>query len=544
MKRSKKANGKLGKACGGLLMLGLTAQVQAVRADYRTVDGYGNNETHPEWGAAQALLLRGVSGSHYADGLSEMAGSSRPSARAVSNQLCDQPADRPNPFGMSDFVWAWGQFIDHDLGLTEGVEEWAPIAVPLNDPYFDVFGTGTEVIPFRRAFYDSTTGVTSPREHVNEVTGFLDGSMVYGSDEVRAQWLREGVGGRLKVTPRASGDLLPYNDGTMLNAGPGEQPSFSTTLFVAGDIRANEQPVLASLHTLFVREHNRLAGWLASNEPGLSDEELYQRARRIVVGEIQRITYEEFLPALLGASAMPPYQGYSPEVNAGIATAFSTAAYRLGHTMINSLLLRLEENGTTHPAGHLSLRDAFFASTPELLESHGVEPLFRGLAAQRAQDVDLEVVDALRNFLFGEPGAGGLDLAALNVQRGRDMGLPDFNLLRGDYGLPLLSSFVEVTSDPAVQAVLGTLYGTVDDIDPFVGLLAEDDVHNSAVGPTLRAVLVDQFTRTRDGDRFWYQAVLTGRDRAEVMKTKLSDVIARNTNASVQKKAFQIPEGH
>jgi peroxidase len=528
------------------IILSLTIVVVAAGANepgVRPIDGFGNNRAHPAWGTPGVHLLRGASGAHYADGLSMLAGPTRPSPREVSDAVFEQQMSIPNGAGLSDFIWTWGQFLDHDLDLTEAAREAEPIPVPAGDPFFDPFFTGTQTIAFHRSLFDPATGVTMPREQVNEITGYIDGSNVYGSMPERATWLRAGTGGRLKVTPTAVGDLLPFNDGSQPNAGSPETPNLSTTLFVAGDIRANEQPTLACLHTLFVREHNWQAARLAREHPGLDDEQLYQHARRIVVGEIEAITYREFLPALLGPDALDDDDAYDPDVDPGVATVFATAAYRLGHTLLSPFIQRLREDGRPTADGPLALRDAFFAATAPLLMQDGLEPFFRGLAAQRAQALDVHVIDDVRNFLFGAPRSGGLDLVSLNIQRGRDHGLPDFNGVRADYGLPRKATFAEITADPALAQTLATVYGDVDDIDAFAGMLAEDVVPGGLVGETLRAVLVDQFRRARAGDRFWYTRTLRGADLVTVRKTRLSDVIRRNTTVRhLQRNVFFVPD--
>jgi hypothetical protein len=132
--------------------------------------------------------------------------------------------------------------------------------------------------------------------------------------------------------------------------------------------------------------------------------------------------------------------------------------------------------------------------------------MLKGLASQLGQENDLLLVDGVRNNLFGPPGAGGLDLAALDIQRGRDHGLPDYNTLRKTYGLERVTSFDQISSDPATQAKLQQLFGTVDNIDAFVGALAEDHLPGSGVGPLVHAVVGNQFERLRDGDRFFYTA--------------------------------------
>src|SRR5207249_8740239 len=122
-----------------------------------------------------------------------------------------------------------------------------------------------------------------------------------------------------------------------------------------------------------------------------------------------------------------------------------------------------------------------------------------------SSEVDNTIVNSVRNFLFGEPGQGGFDLASLNIQRGRDHGLPDYNTVRAAYGLRRVTAFSQITSNVDVQNKLRSLYGNVNNIDLWVGALAEDHVAGSSTGPLIRAALKDQFTRLRDGDRFWYQ---------------------------------------
>jgi peroxidase len=534
----------------GLILLTLTLAFAASAdfdsaspaEEFRTFDGTGNNLTHLDWGAAGAHLLRQASGAHYSDGIASMGGAGQASPRAISNAIFDQRHLIYNSVGHSDYIWTWGQFLDHDLSLTPGANESVPIPVPPGDPFFDPKFTGTGIIPFHRSVYDFATGSTSPREQINLVTGYIDGSMVYGSDGNRASWLRAHIGGQLKVSHRPEGDLLAYNDGTVINAGPPEVPDFSTALFVAGDIRVNEQPTLACMHTLFVREHNYQAARIAAQDSRLSDEEVFQRARRIVIAEIQAITYEEFIPALLGPGALRPDRGYDPAVNAGIAQVFSTAAYRLGHTLLSTQIPRLDEHGNSLPGGPLILRDIFFNPTPPLLEKDGIEPILRGIATHMAQDLDNHIIDDVRNFLFGPPGAGGLDLVSLNIQRGRDHGLPDFNTVRVDFGLPRKTSFLQITSDPALAEELADIYGAVDNIDVFAGLLVEDRLPGMIVGETLRAILIDQFERSRAGDRFFYTRSLSGEELARVRTTRLSDIIRRNTSIrDLQNDVFFVP---
>jgi hypothetical protein len=492
-------------------------------AEARSIDGSGNNLADPAMGAAGTALRRLVPAA-YADGVSAMAGPGRPGPREVSNAVCAQGGSIPNPLGASDWLWQWGQFLDHDLDLTEGADppEPAPIAIPAGDPFFDPQGTGTQTMRFNRSLSDpaSGTGPGNPRLQVNEITAWIDASMVYGSDAARARSLRTLDGtGRLRTS---AGGLLPFNAPSLPNSG-GAAP----TSFLAGDVRVNEQVGLIAVHTLFMREHNRKAAEIAARDPGLSDDEIYERARRFVGALVQAISTREFLPALLGPGALPAYRGYDPSVDARISTIFSTASYRFGHSALSPRILRLDASLAEIPAGHLPLRSAFFGTAAVI--SDGIDPILRGLAIGRAQRVDALIIDDVRNFLFGPPGAGGFDLASLNIQRGRDHGLPGYNEAREALGLPRRATFSEMTSDPTVRARLASVYADPDEVDVWLGGLCEDPLPGAHVGPLVARVLREQFTALRDGDRFWYERALPPEVRDEVSRTRLSDVIRRNT---------------
>ncbi|KLU04195.1 Peroxinectin [Rhodopirellula islandica] len=495
----------------------------SVSDEVRSIDGTGNNIENPELGSTNTELLRATE-NDYADGITEPSGEDRPSAREISNTLAAaDPEGTTNDRDLTSFVYAWGQFIDHDidLSLTQDTEgESFDIEVPEGDAYFDPFSTGEATIGLTRSVMADGTGtsVDNPAEQVNAITAWIDGSQVYGSDQETADSLREFVGGRLLITEDG---LLPTDENEGL---------------LAGDIRAAENVILTSMQALFVREHNRLADEISAKNPSLSDEEIYQEARATVIAEMQSITLNEYLPALLGEDAISEYSGYDSAVDPSIANEFSTAAFRFGHTTLNDEF-RFVDNDGNEIAESIALADAFFQ--PELLEDTGIDPLLKYAASSLSQEVDLEVVDSLRNFLFGPPGAGGFDLVSLNIQRGRDHGLADFNSTREAYGLEAVESFDQITSDADVAANLEALYGDVNNIDLWVGLLAEDHTEDGSLGETATAIISDQFERLRDGDRFWYENTMTDREVREIENTSLGDIIARNTNVnSLQENVF------
>lgn len=484
----------------------------------RSIDGQGNNLRNTEWGAAETVVVR-LASIAYGDGLGTPAGSGRPSAREVSNAVFAQTDTTPNRYGVTDYLWQWGQFLDHDIVETPTIDpaEAFDILVPTGDPYFDPTGSGTVTIPLNRSLYEEVGGV---RQQVNAITAYIDASNVYGSDDARAFALRTLDGsGKLKTS---DGDLLPFNEDGLPNA-----PTTDSFLFLAGDVRANEQLGLTAMHTLFVREHNFWAEQFASADPSLSGEDLYQMARTMVAAEMQCITYREFLPLLIGREGLSYYRGYKASLEPSISNEFGVAAYRVGHTMLSPQLLRVGADGNEAPEGHIALASAFF--NPAEIVAYDIDSILRGLASQTCQEIDAQLIDDVRNFLFGPPGSGGFDLAALNIQRGRDHGIPGYNQLREDIGLGAVSSFDQITVDTDVAANLASVYDTVDDIDAWVGLLAEDHVEGTMVGETVGAILADQFIRLRDGDRFFYRSYLPGPVVRLVEEQTLATIIRRNT---------------
>jgi len=236
------------------------------------------------------------------------------------------------------------------------------------------------------------------------------------------------------------------------------------------------------------------------------------------------------LPALLGPHELPEYTGYKPDIDASISNVFGTAAYRFGHSMVNSQLLRLEKDmQTSIPAGPLSLVDSFFK--PALLRDPslgGVAPILRGLVVQPAEEIDVQVIDELRNSLFNSSD----DLCTRNVQRGRDHSLPTFQAARRQIGLAPLRDFTDIP-DQKVRKKFQKAYKDVEDIDLFVGGLAEPHYGKGNLGETFHHIIRDQFLRLRDGDRYWYEQ--DPELVAFVDGVYLRDVIARNVDGISRK---------
>nr|QBK93534.1 MAG: heme peroxidase [Pithovirus LCPAC404] len=477
--------------------------------EYRTLSGTGNNRKHSEYGTTNQPLLR-IVGSDYADGYGSPSGSSRSSARLISNICANQINVTPNKKGASNIFWLYGQLQDHTFSLVDTHDEPFNIPVPKGDPFFDPESTGDKVINMNRSEYLEGTGVSgTPRAYNNILSSFIDGSNIYGSTEERNNYIRTFKYGLLK---ESHGHMLPITDNQQPNAG-----SDLSAVFLAGDIRANEHIGLTAIHTLFVREHNYWCSKIRKYYSRMKDEKIYQTAKVIVEAEIQAITFREFLPLLLGRSGIRKYSGYNCEVNPQISNLFSVCCYRL-HFLIPSRVLK--DN---------NLKNLFFRSYL-MGNKYDLEYIFKYFIKYPCNRSAGTFVSDLRNFLFGDPGQGGHDLCALNVQRGRDHGLPDYNTTRVELGLTKKNSFDEVSSNQGVAATLEEAYGNIDDCDPFIMGINEDKYNSSSMlGELFHTVVTDQFSRIRDGDRFWYENRMNRRQITFINQQTLSVIIKRNT---------------
>lgn len=480
----------------------------------RFLDGVTNNIDHPRWGAVGEPFIRLVSFA-YADGIGAPAGPRRPNARLISNRIFRQADSIPSRQGLSDLAGIWALFVSHDLQSFRAAEPEESFGIP-TPPDDEVFPPGS-VIPLARWIHDVSTGRSrnNPRRQINNSTSFLDGSVVYGIDATRSAAIRTFVRGGLKTS---EGNLLPLNTFGLPNRVPG------ANFFLAGDERANTTTALAAIQTLFMREHNRLAAEIADAFPSLRDEAIFQRARRLVSAQIQVITYNEFLPAMLGPHAPCGPVAYDPSVNATLSEVFSVVGFRFGHSTLSPEALLAYADGRMV---RVPQRTTFF--NPELLKRDGLDPILRGLAMQTMQEVDTKIIDDIRNqtIRFNEK----IDLFAYDIQSGREFGVPDYNQMRKELGLGKVRRFSDITSDRTLQQALAAVYGTVHDLDPLVAGLAEDHLPGAALGPLFTTILVEQFERTRRGDRFWYEndPALSREQVLWLGSNTLANVIRRNT---------------
>ena len=481
--------------------------------NFRTIDGANNNSSNPSLNATNTDFAR-IGTANFADGIDSLVAG--PNPRTISNVVVGQgDPNVPDPT-LSGFMYAWGQFMDHDLDL-ESPDGKTHIDIPI--PAGDARFPDGSSISVTRAAIDPATGPGTghPATAMNTITGWLDASMVYGSDATTAASLRL-PDGHLKTS---AGDNLPIVNGN----------------FLAGDVRAQENPSLTALQTLFVREHNRQVDLLSQQHKDWTGDQIYNQARAIVNAEIAHITYAEFLPHLLGPAAPGAYQGYNSAVDPRITEEFAGAAFRFGHSIVSADTERIDNSGKTTGAT-LELKDAFFVPPAVFEASGGADGFLRHLGGEPSQQMDARIVDDLRNFLFDPPA--GMDLAAINIQRGRDLGLGTLNQTRASLGLARYTDFSQITNDQGTVTALQQAFGSVDQVDLWTGGLAEKHAAGAMVGDTFQKIIANQFEALRDGDRLWYENQgFDPQTLDAIQNTTLSSVIVNNTDTNfMQPDAF------
>ena len=173
------------------------------------------------------------------------------------------------------------------------------------------------------------------------------------------------------------------------------------------------------MHTIWVREHNCIAAELARLNPQWDDEQIYQESCKIVIAQVQQITFEEFLPALLGQNffntLIGPYRGYDFLVDSSIPNSFATAAFRFGHSLIQSAFDRLDSDFSPISQGPLNLREAFM-NPQTYFDSLGTDQSFMVGSLKPARATDEFLNSVLTTQLFEREEGLGMDLATLNIQ--------------------------------------------------------------------------------------------------------------------------------
>uniref|UniRef100_A0AAV2JFA5 Thyroid peroxidase n=1 Tax=Knipowitschia caucasica TaxID=637954 RepID=A0AAV2JFA5_KNICA len=572
----------------------LPSECQDPPHEYRSIDGRCNNRLNPLWGAANTALVRWLP-AEYEDGEREPKGwnSDRlhngfllPSVWEVSKTVL-RSSIKPREKEYSQLLVEWGQYIDHDITFTPQTNKMSCLSTCDNvHPCFPI-KTGDGCMAFHRSSpaccLHPDLGHTLQLQQMNSITSFLDASVVYGHDADLQASLR-GSDGKLSVhhefrDPRGRPYLPPVPSlpsGCLQDVRHTEGPRVEC--FLAGDSRVNEGLPLTSLHTLWLREHNRIAQELRTLNAHWSSDTLFQETRKIIgamhqaPGNISNylrlhtsldflfsstlicekkknhnatltviITMRDYIPKIIGPVSyerhIGPYRGYDPDVDPSASNVFATAAFRFGHAAISPTLRRLNQSFQEDERWpHLRLHHTFF-SPWRIVKEGGIEPVLRGLIGTAAPAVhaDMLVTEELTERLVVLNIPQKMDLAALNLQRGREHGLPGYNKWRQFCGLApvrTLEDFSEVVGDAIVAKKILDLYKHPNNIDVWLGGLVERFLPGSRTGPLFSCLIAKQMRVLRDGDRFWWEAVgqFAQRQKSELLKTSLSRLICDNSD--------------
>ncbi|XP_043844300.1 thyroid peroxidase [Dromiciops gliroides] len=560
---------------------------------YRLITGACNNRDNPRWGAANTALARWLP-PVYEDGVSQPKGWNPnflyneyplPLAREVTRKIIyasNEAVTEDNQY--TDLLMVWGQYIDHDIAFTPQSTSratfWGGIdcqrtcesqnpCYPIKLLDDETSSMGMECLPFYRSSPACGTGdqgilfgnlsKSNPRQQMNSFTSFLDASTVYGSAPAIEKKLRnltskEGLLQINMLYADGGREYLPFVTQVPSPCAqpPNTEESERIECFLAGDSRASEVISLAAMHTLWLREHNRLAKNLKKLNAHWSSETIYQEARKIVGALHQVITLRDYIPKILGPLAFEqyigPYKGYDPTLNPTISNIFSTAAFRFGHATIHPVVRRLDARFQDHPdLPKLHLHEVFF-SPWRLIKEGGLDPLIRGLLASPAklQTQEQMMNEELTEKLFVLSNNGTLDLASLNLQRGRDHGLLGYNDWREFCGLQRLENQADLYTAIANRSVVEKimeLYKHPNNIDVWLGGLAENFLPDARTGPLFACIIGRQMKALREGDWFWWEnkQVFTEAQRHELEKHSLSRLICDNTGLiAVPADAFQL----
>ncbi|XP_040194422.1 myeloperoxidase-like isoform X2 [Rana temporaria] len=532
---------------------------------YRTINGECNNRKNPNLGSANTAYIQLLKPA-YEDGANSPRGWTEnrtingfylPEARRVSNDVVGFNNSLPSEDEeRSQFFTQWGQFVDHDMTLApdtpsrsalyEGVDcatsctrayPCFPLKIPENDPRINQ----SDCIPFFRSA--PVCNLASPlREQMNSLTSFMDASQVYGSDLALATKLRNTTNnlGLLAVNQNYTDNgrsFLPFS-GNNPDVCTITNPSAGIPCMLAGDTRVTEQIGITAVQTLFLREHNRIATDLHRINPHWGGEKLYQETRVIIGSILQKITYTDWLPKLLGsemARVLPPYTGYNDTEDPRVSNTFANA-FRMGHTMVYKSVSPLGVGYRPHKTDpDIPVRQTFFAMWR--LQRIGLDPFVRGMIANagKLNQQDKMMNDELRDHLFEKASRIALDLAAINMQRGRDHGLPGYSEWRKYFNLSVPKNQDElaiVLNNTQLAKKLMALYKTPKNIDLWIGGVSELMVPGGRTGQLMARIIGDQFRRTRDGDRFYYErnSVLSEAQRRSIKNVSMSHIICANTN--------------
>ncbi|NXC82970.1 DUOX2 oxidase, partial [Cercotrichas coryphoeus] len=518
---------------------------ESISWEVQRYDGWYNNLLHHSYGAVGTRLLR-LLPAHYADGVYQALQEPHvPNARQLSNAAARGPSGLPSRRNTTVLAVFFGFHVLLDILETEKPgcpAEFLNIHIPAGDPVFDPASTGDVVLPFQRLRWAPETGQSpnNPRQQTNEMTGWLDGSSIYGPSHSWSDALRSFLGGELASGP--DGALPRQTDGRvpMWKAlDPSTGQGGPQGIYDLGSAWGNENPFLQAESIAWFRYHNHLAKALAQKHPAWSDEDLFQHTRKRVIATFQSIVLYEWLPTLLGTQ-VPEYQGYQQHLDPSISPEFVVAAEQFLATMVPPGVYKRDtkcqfQNVSVSSGSFPAVRlcNSYWSrESPGLQQAEDVDKLLLGMSSQIAEREDNIVVEDLQDYWYGPLKYSRTDYVASWVQRGRDFGLPTYNQVRQHFGLEPLQNWSNLAPhlEPQVLQKVAALYANnVAGLELLPGGMLEAD------GSLFSTIILEQFVRLRDGDRFWFEntknGLFTEEEIREIRNTTFHSILTSVTYA-------------
>ncbi|KAL3995199.1 hypothetical protein ACH3XW_24825 [Acanthocheilonema viteae] len=535
---------------------------------YRTIDGTCNNIKHPNWGAYGTSMQRIIK-PFYADGIDELRvsivdNSELPNVRHLSNLFFVKEYSPKLKVNTLSALWAHFVYTDlvhiGSLQLIDDEEkiqspccapqfrhhpECKSIIVPKSDPSYQDF---LDCLPYTRTTPAPRPNCElGPREQANQVTSFLDASVIYGSTVQRARALRTFKNGHLLTSSDPLNQNMPPTVNLLCSILKITAECDSNTKydsFVSGSDHINFLPSVVILYTIWIRQHNRIATNLKRVNPHWSDEQLYQESRRIVIAQLQHITYNEFLPILIGKEnwlkfeLQPKSYGYGkeydPTVDPTVINTYAATTGQFFFTMFGKHLAWHKNDGIEIFERPLK---EYFNYPGLLFSTDRIRGILRYILREPINGSMTYMNNEFRNKFFKGKENFGYDLAALILQIGRDHGVPPYTVWREYCGGSKIQSFNDLLDDliGGIELIeeLAKMYKTVDDMDLFLLGLAEKPSQGALLGPTFSCIVSLQFQKTKEGDRYWYendlaQSGFTKEQLTEIRKTTMAKILCNN----------------
>ncbi|CAD7078943.1 unnamed protein product [Hermetia illucens] len=470
---------------------------------FRSATGECNNILHRSWGSRGDVFLRLLE-ANYANGFNQPRSSvgshALPDGEDIINLLQKHTNSKAVHPHITAMLPAWGQLLAYDLvEITQTAtqarccnQKENPTMTP--DEMIQCYvrlGEGCREYKRSAPSLDPDNCHLTRRDQMNVASGYIDGSGLYGATEKEFQGLRTFLNGKVDIKS------CP---------------------------RCNQPGAVGALHTALLQEHNRITDVLLGLNPSWNDATLFFEARRIVTNQIQHITYNEFLPILLGQEITnrdglrllsgKHFSGYSSINRAGVFNEFAVGAMPAFLTILPEEMLNEKSSA------------ASLIEVPALMKSF-VPPNF-----ERTEWSPI----------------------ALAIQRGRDHGIPSYR-----HALHLCDPRFSVNNSEPLTfeafkrisnlgdepiALLQKLFQDPEDVDLIVGALLENAAPGTVFGPTISCIMALQFTHVRTSDRFWYEndippSSLSIEQLQSIRKTSLSGLLCSSSGVSrSQPKAF------